>query len=49
MNFAISLSCWDYIFATFAEPNENGDILLGFEGDSEVPTSFWKQLLHPLI
>ena len=48
VNFAISLSCWDYIFGTFAEPTDTGDVWLGFEGDTEVPSNFLKQLLYPL-
>ena len=35
----ISLSCWDYIFCTFAEPTDNGDVRW-FCRDTEVPSNF---------
>lgn len=44
VNFGISLSLWDYIFKTNYIPEESGQVLLGFEGDEEIPTSFWKQI-----
>ena len=44
VNFGISLSLWDYIFKTNYIPEDSGTLLLGFKGDEEVPTSFWKQI-----
>lgn len=49
VNYAISLSCWDYIFGTFSEPEQDGDLALGFEGIEMVPTSMHKQLVYPLV
>lgn len=48
VNFGISLSCWDYIFGTAAAPTQDGDLLLGFEGDVAVPSSVLKQLRYPM-
>lgn len=44
VNFGISLSIWDYIFKTNYIPDSNGNIQLGYEGDEDMPKSFWKQL-----
>ncbi len=44
VNFGISLSLWDYIFKTDYIPEDSGKVLLGFEGDDEIPKGFWKQL-----
>lgn len=41
VNFAISLSIWDYIFKTNYIPNENGDAKLGYEGDQSMAKSFF--------
>lgn len=46
VNFGISLSIWDYMFNTHYLPKVNGNIALGFIGDTQVPTSFWQQLSH---
>ncbi|MEM7484302.1 MAG: sterol desaturase family protein [Bacteroidota bacterium] len=46
VNFGISLSLWDYIFATDHIPEDSGTIQLGFPGDEQVPKSFINQLLH---
>lgn len=46
VNFAISLSIWDYIFKTNNIPNENGDTKLGYEGDQSMAKSFFGQLFY---
>ena len=46
INFAISLSIWDYIFKTNYIPNENGDTKLGYEGDQSMAKSFIGQLFY---
>jgi sterol desaturase/sphingolipid hydroxylase (fatty acid hydroxylase superfamily) len=49
VNFAISLSLWDYIFGTNYIPNESGDIELGFDNDEKFPIdNFGKQLIYPI-
>lgn len=48
VNFAISLSCWDYLFGTAVHPTQDGDLILGFEGDVVVPSSVLKQLQYPM-
>lgn len=48
VNYGISLSLWDYIFKTNYIPESAGTISLGFEGDDEVPKSFWRQLTYGL-
>ncbi|CAI8224576.1 MAG: Uncharacterised protein [Flavobacteriaceae bacterium] len=40
VNYAISLSLWDYLFKTNYIPEESGDVALGFEGDATFPKSF---------
>ena len=47
VNFGISLSCWDYIFGTALQSTRNGEIILGFEGDTDVPSDIWKQFRYP--
>ncbi|MDO6801648.1 sterol desaturase family protein [Wenyingzhuangia sp. 1_MG-2023] len=44
VNFGISLSLWDYIFRTHYIPKVDKNTKLGFKGDKNIPTSFWKQL-----
>ena len=44
VNFGISLSLWDYLFKTNYIPEDSGKVPLGFPGDDEVPSNFWKQL-----
>ncbi|MDO6737273.1 sterol desaturase family protein [Wenyingzhuangia sp. 2_MG-2023] len=44
VNFGISLSLWDYIFRTYYIPKVDENTKLGFKGDENIPTSFWKQL-----
>ena len=46
VNFAISLSIWDYIFKTNYIPNENGNTKLGYEGDQLMAKSFIGQLFY---
>ena len=46
INFAISLSIWDYIFKTNYIPNENGNTKLGYEGDQLMAKSFIGQLFY---
>ena len=46
VNFGISLSIWDYLFKTNYIPEESGEILLGFEGDDKIPSTFWGQITH---
>jgi sterol desaturase/sphingolipid hydroxylase (fatty acid hydroxylase superfamily) len=48
VNFAITLSIWDYIFKTNYIPYSGRDIELGFEGDEYFPKNFIKQELYPL-
>ncbi len=48
INFALSLSLWDYLFGTAEEPYSGRDIEIGYPEDEEMPKSFWKQLLFPL-
>lgn len=43
MNFAISLSIWDYLFGTYYEPFDGRDIPLGFENVEEFPEGFIAQ------
>ena len=46
VNFGISLSLWDYIFKTNYIPEDNGQVLLGFEGDTGVPKGFFGQAVY---
>ena len=43
VNFAISLSIWDYIFKTSYIPEESGKVPLGFPEDETFPKSFFEQ------
>lgn len=43
VNFGISLSLWDYLFGTAYSQKNDGNVLLGFEGDDQFPKEFWKQ------
>lgn len=47
MNFALSLSLWDYLFKTAYTPGNGQNIELGFEGDEEFPEGFTRQLVVP--
>jgi len=46
VNFAISLSVWDYIFKTNYVPNSDGDTKLGYQGDHSMSEGFFGQLLY---
>jgi sterol desaturase/sphingolipid hydroxylase (fatty acid hydroxylase superfamily) len=46
VNFAISLSVWDYIFKTNYVPNSDGDTKLGYQGDHSMSEDFFGQLLY---
>jgi sterol desaturase/sphingolipid hydroxylase (fatty acid hydroxylase superfamily) len=46
VNFAISLSIWDYIFKTNYIPHNNGEIELGYEGDNKMSKNFIGQLFY---
>jgi sterol desaturase/sphingolipid hydroxylase (fatty acid hydroxylase superfamily) len=48
VNFAITLSIWDYIFKTNYIPYSGRDIELGFDGDEYFPKNFIKQEFYPL-
>ncbi len=48
VNFGLSLSIWDYLFGTAYIPHSGRDIELGFEGDTDFPEGFGKQVLYPL-
>lgn len=45
-NYGISLSLWDYLFATNYIPKNGRDIELGFENDEKFPTNFLQQELY---
>ncbi|MDG2372102.1 MAG: sterol desaturase family protein [Flavobacteriaceae bacterium] len=46
VNFAISLSVWDYMFKTNYIPKAEGNIKLGYEGDSSMSKDFIGQLFY---
>ncbi len=46
VNFAISLSIWDYLFKTSYVPDADKNIMLGYEDDHKMPNSFWGQLRY---
>ncbi|WP_242206576.1 sterol desaturase family protein [Aestuariivivens insulae] len=46
VNFGISLSLWDYIFKTNYIPEDSGTITLGYDGDQNMPKSFFKQVIY---
>ena len=46
VNFAISLSIWDYIFKTNYVPIPDKDVLLGYENDHQMPSSFLGQIFY---
>ncbi|MBF0196742.1 MAG: hypothetical protein HQL32_03495, partial [Planctomycetes bacterium] len=47
MNFGLTLSLWDYLFATAYIPEDGCNIELGFKGDEDYPRTFAKQMLAP--
>ena len=46
VNFAISLSIWDYIFKTNYIPNSNEYLKLGYKGDQKMSNNFFGQLIY---
>ena len=46
VNFAISLSIWDYIFKTNYVPIPDKDVVLGYENDHQMPSSFLGQIFY---
>lgn len=46
VNFAITLSIWDYLFGTAWIPRDGRDIPLGFPGLARFPKSFFRQFIH---
>ena len=46
INFALSLSCWDYLFGTAVIPHNGRDIKLGFPGIEEFPDGFVEQSIY---
>ena len=40
VNYAISLSLWDYLFKTNHIPEDSGNVALGFKGDDTFPKDF---------
>lgn len=46
VNYAISLSLWDYIFKTDYVPEDSGTIEIGFPGDEELQRGFFGQLFY---
>lgn len=47
INFAISLSIWDYIFKTNYIPYDGKDLEIGIEDENSFPDGFIKQELYP--
>lgn len=48
MNFALTLSIWDYIFKTNYIPHDGRDIELGFTEDEKFPKDFIHQEMYPI-
>lgn len=49
INFAISLSIWDYLFQTNYIPYDGKNIELGFENDENFPQNFFAQeVIYPM-
>ncbi len=46
MNFAITLSIWDYLFGTNYEPHDGRDIELGFDKVEQFPNTFLEQQIE---
>ena len=49
VNFAISLSIWDYVFRTNYVPEDSGNVVLGFKGDEKFPDKFIDQNLYGIF
>jgi sterol desaturase/sphingolipid hydroxylase (fatty acid hydroxylase superfamily) len=47
VNFGISLSLWDYLFRTAHVPPHSEKAQLGYPGDQDMPSDFWKQVFFP--
>lgn len=47
VNFALTLSIWDYIFRTNYIPQSGRDITLGFKQDQQFPHDLGHQLIYP--
>lgn len=45
VNFGISLSMWDYLFKTNYIPYNGRDIVLGYDGDEDMPDNFGGQFV----
>jgi sterol desaturase/sphingolipid hydroxylase (fatty acid hydroxylase superfamily) len=48
VNFALTLSIWDYLFKTNYIPESGRDVELGFQGDEQFPKNLEHQLIYPL-
>jgi len=48
MNFAITLSLWDYMFKTNYIPHDGRDIEIGFENDDAFPKTIVGHAIYPL-
>jgi len=48
VNFALTLSIWDYIFRTNYIPQSGRDLELGFNQDKIFPQNLAHQLIYPL-
>jgi len=46
VNFAISLSLWDYIFKTNYVPTPDKNLVLGYSDDQKMPSGFFGQLFY---
>jgi len=46
VNFAISLSVWDYVFKTNYVPTPDKNIVLGYNDDQQMPSGFFGQLFY---
>lgn len=49
VNFALTLSIWDYLFKTNYIPEDGRDIELGFPEDEQFPKDFIGQELHGVV
>ncbi len=47
MNYAITLSIWDYLFKTAYQPNSGEHTELGYEEEKEMPQNFLGQVIFP--
>jgi sterol desaturase/sphingolipid hydroxylase (fatty acid hydroxylase superfamily) len=47
VNFAVSLSVWDYLFGTAYLPHDGRDLALGFDNDESFPKDLGLQLRYP--